>query len=193
MKALEEKILKEGTVLPGDILKVDNFLNHQIDVAFAREIGEEFYRLFSEEKVTRILTVESSGIAPAVFTAVCFGDLPVIYAKKSSAANMGSDVYHATSYSYTRQTPYTLTVSKKYLSENDRVLLIDDFLANGEATAALISVCEQAKAEIVGCGIVIEKSYQQGRKRLEEKGIKVHSLARVARMTDDSIEFCEDA
>ena len=192
MKRLEEKILTEGKILPNDVLKVDSFLNHQIDVAFLNEIGEEFHRLYANDNVNKILTVEASGISMAVTTSQAFGNIPVVFAKKVAANNMGDSVYSERLHSYTRQRDYNITVSKDYLHPEDRVLIIDDFLANGEALHALISVCKQAGATVVGCGIVIEKTYQPGLERIREMGYRVESLARVKRMEEGSIEFVED-
>ncbi len=192
MKRLEEKILREGKILPNDVLKVDSFLNHQIDVAFLNEIGEEFHRLYANDNVNKILTVEASGISMAVTTSQAFGNIPVVFAKKVAANNMGDSVYSERLHSYTRQRDYNITVSKDYLHPEDRVLIIDDFLANGEALHALISVCKQAGATVVGCGIVIEKTYQPGLERIREMGYRVESLARVKRMEEGSIEFVED-
>ena len=192
MKQLEEKIRKEGKILSGDILKVDNFLNHQIDVAFLNEIGEEFHRLFAGEAVTKIMTIEASGIALAVAASQAFGNVPVVFAKKVLARNMGEGRYSEACYSYTRQIPYHVSVSKEYLSEEDHVLIIDDFLANGEAANAMISICRQAKATIAGVGIVIEKTYQPGRERIEKLGVKIHSLARIRFMDEENIEFIEE-
>lgn len=192
MKLLEEKIKKEGKALPNDILKVDSFLNHQIDVAFLNEIGKEFQRLFANEGVNRVLTVEASGIAMAVTTAQAFGNIPVVFAKKVAAANMSKDVYCAALHSYTRQRDYNITVSKEYLHQDDVVLIIDDFLANGEALNALISLCKQAGAKVVGCGIVIEKTYQPGLERIREMGYRVESLARIKHMEEGVIEFVEE-
>lgn len=192
MKLLEEKIKKEGKALPNDILKVDSFLNHQIDVAFLNEIGKEFQRLFANEGVNRVLTVEASGIAMAVTTAQAFGNIPVVFAKKVAAANMSKDVYSAALHSYTRQRDYNITVSKEYLHQDDVVLIIDDFLANGEALNALINLCKQAGAKVVGCGIVIEKTYQPGLERIREMGYRVESLARIKHMDEGVIEFVEE-
>ena len=190
MKLLEDRIIKDGKILPGDILKVDSFLNHQIDVKMMEEIGKEFYRLFKDCNPNKILTIESSGIAIAFDTSRCFDYIPVVYAKKSEAANMSDDTYHAKERSYTRNIDYTIRVSKEYLNEGDRVLILDDFLANGEAMLGLIKICNDAKAEIVGCGAVICKAYQPGLARVKEAGYDVQVLAKVKALGDDgSIEF----
>jgi len=193
MKLLEEKIRKEGRIYPGDILKVDSFLNHQVDTAFIKQIAAEFGRLFYGSDITKILTVEASGIVIAYATAQYFRDVPLVYAKKGEVASMSKDVYSAPVYSYTHQTQYQINVQKNYLTKEDRVLLLDDFLANGEALSGLVSICKQAGCEIVGCGIVVEKGYQPGGDLLRAQGLRVESLARVKSMTDDGqIEFYED-
>ena len=190
MKLLEERIRKDGKALPGDILKVDSFLNHQVDVKLMDELGQEFYRLFKDSDPTKILTIEASGIAIGQAASRYFGFIPVIFAKKSEAANMDPDAYSAKERSYTRNVDYTIKVAKQYLGPEDRVLILDDFLANGEAMAALISVCDQAKAKVVGCGSVICKTYQPGEKRIKDMGYKVEVLARVKAMSEDGqIEF----
>lgn len=191
MKLLEDKILTCGTVLPGNILKVDSFLNHQIDVKLLNELGKEFYRLFSSYNITKILTVEASGIAIACAAAPYF-DVPVVFAKKGSHKNVGNDVYTAEVFSFTKDITYTVAVSKKYLSPEDNILIIDDFLANGQAVLGLKKIVEEAGASLKGVGIAIEKGFQDGGKKLREAGIKVKSLAIVDSMSDDSIEFRED-
>ncbi|MCD7894732.1 MAG: xanthine phosphoribosyltransferase [Erysipelotrichaceae bacterium] len=184
MKTLEEKIIKEGVVKSGDVLKVDSFLNHQIDVAFLNEIGKEFYRLFKDEDITKIVTIEASGIGVAVMTAQYFDNVKVIFAKKSKTSNISDDVYHTHVYSYTHQINNEVMVSKSYLNKDDKILIIDDFLANGEAVKGLIDIVNQAQAKIAGIGIVIEKGYQKGGKYLREQGYHVESLAIVEQMND---------
>lgn len=191
MRELEEKIIQEGKVLEGDILKVDCFLNHMVDVDFANKIGEEFHRLFGEEIVTKILTAESSGIAVAITTAQQFGNIPVIFAKKSNPKNMDTDRYQSEAMSYTRGGKVSLSVAKGYLSPEDHVLIIDDFLANGSALCALIDICDQAGVTIAGAGIVIEKAFQPGRAKAEKLGVRVCSLARIGEMNENHIEFVE--
>ena len=188
MKLLEDKILTCGTVLPGNILKVDSFLNHQLDVKFINELGKEIYNSFSSDDITKILTVEASGIALACAAAAYF-DVPVVFAKKGHHSNVGSDVYSAEVFSYTKGKQYSVTVSKKFLSPDDNILIIDDFLANGEAALGAIRLVEEAGAKVAGIGIVIEKSFQPGRKLLEDKGYDVYSLARVKKLDKDLIEF----
>ena len=190
MKLLEDRIRKDGKVLPGDILKIDSFLNHQVDVKLMDEIGKEFYELFKDTHPTKILTIESSGIAIASSASRCFGYLPVVFAKKTVAANMAKDAYEAKEHSYTRNIEYTVQVSKEYLGPEDEVLILDDFLANGEAMNSLIEICKQAGARIVGCGSVVCKTYQPGEKRIMDLGYPVKVLARVKSMSDDGqIEF----
>ena len=190
MKSLEEKIVKVGRVLDGNILKVDNFLNHQIDVMFLCEVGKEFKRLYADCGITKILTIEASGIGVACLTAQYFG-VPVLFAKKSRSSNISQGVYSSKIESFTHGKTYDVIASKQYLNENDRVLIIDDFLATGNALVGLIDIVEQAKATVVGCGIVIEKAYQDGGKLLRDKGYRVESLARIASMDPEKgIEFC---
>ncbi len=191
MKLLEDKILSCGTVLPGNILKVDSFLNHQLDVSLLSELGKEFYRLFSECNITKILTVEASGIPIACFAAQHF-DVPVVFAKKGHHKNIGNDVYTAEVFSYTKGTSYTIFVSRKYLSAEDNVLVIDDFLANGQAVLGLKKIIEDAGASLQGVGIAIEKGFQDGGKQIREAGVKLRSLAIIDSMTDDSISFRND-
>jgi xanthine phosphoribosyltransferase len=190
MKLLEERIKKDGKILPGDILKVDSFLNHQVDIRLVDELGKEFYRLFENSNPTKILTIEASGIAISQAASRCFGFIPVVFAKKTEAANMDSDVYASKERSYTRNVVYNVKVAKEYLGPEDRVLILDDFLARGEAMASLIDICNQAGAKIVGCGSVISKAYQPGEKRISDMGYKVEVLARVKSMSEDGqIEF----
>lgn len=191
MKLLEEKILNCGTVLPGNILKVDSFLNHQLDVNLLSELGKEFYRLFSSCNITKILTVEASGIPIACFAAQHF-DVPVVFAKKGHHKNIGNDVYTAEVFSFTKGTSYTIFVSKKYLSAEDNILIIDDFLANGQAVLGLKKIIEDAGATLQGVGIAIEKGFQNGGKEIRSQGVNLRSLAIVDSMTDDSISFRSD-
>ncbi len=191
MKLLEEKIAKDGTAIGTDILKVDMFLNHQIDPALIMEMGKEFHRLFKDCGATKVVTIESSGISMAVATALEFG-VPALFAKKGDHKNVGSDVYTAKCYSFTHAKEYQMKISKKYLSENDKVLIIDDFMAGGNACNALIDIIGQAGAEVVGIGIAIEKGFQPGGKELRQKGYKVRSLAIVDSMCDGKITFRPD-
>ena len=184
MKFLEDLITKRGKLIDGRILKVDCFLNHQIDVKVLSELGREFYRLYENDGVNKILTIEASGIAIACMAAQYF-DVPVLFAKKSKSANISDDVYKTEVASFTRGTTYEVTASKEYLGKGDRVLLIDDFLANGNALLGLADIVAQAGAELVGCGIVIEKVFQGGGNMLREKGIRVESLAMIEAMSDE--------
>ena len=188
MKALEEKIINEGTVLPGHILKVGSFLNHQLDVDFIMEMGKEITHLFENEKITKILTIETSGIPIAVGAAANM-HIPVVFAKKHKTGNLSGDVYSTVVHSYTHGTDYTVVVSKEYLNENDNVLIIDDFLANGKALVGLIDILGQAKASVAGCAIAIEKGFQKGGDDLRKKGVRVESLAIIDSMDDTSITF----
>ena len=192
MDSLKKYITAEGRVLSDDILKVDSFLNHQIDTVFLTEVGKEFRRRYNNCEVTKILTVEASGIAIGCVASQFFDNCPVVFAKKGQAKNMGNDVYHAKLHSYTRGADFEVSVSKKYLSKEDKILIVDDFLANGEALNALINIVSQAGSELVGCGIVIEKAYQPGGELIRSKGIRVESLARIKSMSvENGIEFCE--
>ena len=190
MKLLEQKIMAEGKVYPGDVLKVGSFLNHRIDVDFLCKVGKEFYQLYSDCGVNKILTIEASGIGVACLTAQFF-DVPVVFAKKSKTSNISSDVWSAKAHSYTHGNDYTAVVAKEFLGKDDKVLIIDDFLATGEAFEALLSMCGQSGAKVVGCGAVIEKKYQGGGDRIRARGIRVESLAMIKSMSDDGkIEFC---
>ena len=190
MKELREKILKEGIVCPNNIVKVDSFLNHQVDVSFLKKIGAEFYSRFKNDKVDKILTIESSGIAIACFVAECF-NCRLVFAKKGKSLNQSKDFYEAKVFSYTKREEYDIRVSKEFIHENDNILLIDDFLANGAALNGLAKIVEDAKANLVGCGIVIEKGFQSGGKALRDKGIHLESLAIIdnADETKQTIEF----
>lgn len=192
MDALKNRIVTDGRILKGDILKVDSFLNHQIDVAFLNEIGTAFKERFKDCEVTKIMTIEASGIAVACATSHFFNYCPVVFAKKGNAANMSDDAYHAPLHSYTRGADFVISVSRDYLSKEDKLLILDDFLANGEALKAMISVAQQAGCQIVGCGTVIEKAYQPGGEMIRNKGIRVESLARIKSMSvENGIEFCQ--
>ena len=188
MEALKQRILKDGRVANGGILKVDSFLNHQIDVRLYNEMGIEFKKLFSDVRVDRILTIEASGIGIACVAAQYF-DVPVVFAKKAKSKNIDGDIYTSTVESFTYGKSYDITVSKKFVLEGESVLIIDDFLANGKALEGLIDIVSQAGAKVVGCSCVIEKGFQQGGDKLREKGIKVESLAIVESMSDDSLTF----
>lgn len=184
MELLKQMILSRGIVKSGGILRVDSFLNHQIDINLYREIGKEFYRLFGNENVTKIVTIEASGIGIACLTAQFF-DVPVVFAKKSKTSNVTDDNYVGHIYSFTHQCNNDIIINKSYISENDRVLLIDDFLAKGSALEGLIDIVTTAKAHLVGAGTVIEKGFQGGGDKLRQAGIRVESLAIVDSMDED--------
>lgn len=188
MKYLEDMIKEQGEIRPGGIVKVDGFLNHRIDYKVYREMGKEFYRLFKDDGINKILTVEASGIGIACVAAQYF-EVPVVFAKKSKTGNIDSQLYSARAHSFTHGNDYTMVVSKKYLDGTDRVLIIDDFLANGQAILGLKSIIEQAGAVLCGCGIAIEKGFQEGGKLIRDMGIKLESLAVIKSISDDSIEF----
>lgn len=191
MHALEQKILAEGIVLSDQVLKVDSFLNHQIDPKLMQQIGQEFARLFKDAGITKIITIEASGIAPAVMAGLEL-DVPVIFARKYQSLTLKDDLYRSKVFSFTKQTESTIAISNKYISASDKVLVIDDFLANGQAALGLADLIHQAEAEVVGIGIVIEKSFQPGRDILLEKGYRVESLARVKSLGNGTVEFVRD-
>lgn len=189
MKLLEERIRRDGVVEDGQVLKVDRFLNHQMDVCLFEEMGKEWARLFGAENVTKILTIEASGIGIACVAAEQF-NCPVIFAKKSRTRNIAGEVYSTKVKSFTHGNVSTVIVSKQFLRPEDKVLLIDDFLANGAALEGLIDLVEQSGATLVGAGIAVEKAFQPGGERIRARGIRVESLARVKRMEPGEIEFC---
>ena len=191
MHALEQKILAEGIVLSEAVLKVDSFLNHQIDPVMMQQIGQEFARLFKDAGITKIITIEASGIAPAVMAGLELG-VPVIFARKYQSLTLKDDLYRSEVFSFTKQTESTIAISNKHISASDKVLVIDDFLANGQAALGLADLIHQANAEVVGIGIVIEKSFQPGRELLLEKGYRVESLARVKSLANGTVEFVRD-
>ncbi|WP_441365757.1 xanthine phosphoribosyltransferase [Acinetobacter lwoffii] len=188
MHALQQKILAEGIVLSEEVLKVDSFLNHQIDPVMMQLIGQEFARLFKDAGITKIITIEASGIAPAVMAGLELG-VPVIFARKYQSLTLKDDLYRSKVFSFTKQTESTIAISNKHISSTDKVLVIDDFLANGQAALGLADLIHQANAEVVGIGIVIEKSFQPGRDLLLEKGYRVESLARVKSLANGTVEF----
>ncbi len=190
MRLLEERILKDGKVYPDNVLKVDSFINHQMDIKLICELGKEFYRLFKDCGVTKIITIEASGIGIAALTAQYF-EVPMVFAKKSKTLNISDDFYCAEVESFTHGVKNKVIISKEYISKNDKVLLIDDFLANGKALCGLAEIVTLAGAEIVGAGIVIEKAYQNGGKIIREKGIRVEALARISEMSvENGVKFC---
>ena len=191
MKELEERILRDGNVLGGEVLKVDNFLNHQIDPKLMQSIGNEFAKHYANKGITRIVTIESSGIAPAVFAGLALG-VPVVFARKKKSLTLTDDLYSTDVYSFTKKSTSTIVISKKFLEKTDRILLIDDFLANGQAAKGLLKLCHEAQATVVGIGIVIEKSFQVGRQLLEEENYDVYSLARIRAFEEGQVKFVEE-
>ena len=188
IRALEERILAQGKVLPGEILKVGDFLNQQIDPDLLMQMGEEIARLYKDAGVTKILTIESSGIAVAFAAGYSMG-VPVVFAKKHASINLSDDVLTSQVYSYTHQKTYDIVVSRDYIKEDDTVLIVDDFLAKGNALKGLIEIIEKAKANLAGAAIAIEKGFQGGGDALRAKGIRVESLAIIESMSDDSLTF----
>lgn len=191
MKLLEDRIRKDGTVIGEDVLKVDNFLNHQVDPDLMFEMGKTFYEKFKDEHITKVLTVESSGIAPAFATALQF-HVPLVFARKHKSLTLKDDLYTATVYSFTKQTSNTIAIARKFLNKDDRVLIIDDFLANGQAVKGLTEIIAQAGATTVGAGIVIEKTFQKGRKMFDDQGVRVVSLARIAAFENGQVVFADE-
>ncbi|MDR7078315.1 xanthine phosphoribosyltransferase [Neobacillus niacini] len=188
MRLLEEKIKKDGRVLNENVLKVDSFLNHQIDPNLMNELGKEFSQLFAGEGITKIVTIESSGIAPAVMAGL-YMNVPVIFARKRKSVTLTDDLLTASVHSFTKNETSELAIAKKYLNENDKVLIIDDFLANGQAALALVEMVQQANSSVAGIGIVIEKSFQPGAQILKEQGLRVESLARIASLSNGEVTF----
>ena len=190
MESLEARILKDGYVLGENILKVDSFLTHQVDLHLMKEIGEVFAAKFKNAGITKVVTIEASGIAPALYTADAL-EVPMIFAKKSKNITMNEGILTAEVFSFTKQVTNTVSIAGKYLSEKDKVLIVDDFLANGQAAKGLVEIVEQAGAKVEAVGIVIEKSFQDGRRLLEEAGIPVFSLARLERFENGKVVFKE--
>ncbi|MEI3153119.1 MAG: xanthine phosphoribosyltransferase [Eubacteriales bacterium] len=189
MQLLENRIIKDGQILGGDILKVDSFLNHNIDIPFVNKLAEELHRLYSDCGVTKVLTIEASGIAIASLTALSFG-VPMLFAKKSKSSNITGDVFCSTAHSYTHGCDNNIIVSKNFNGKYVKILIIDDFLAKGSALLALWDIAKQAGAELVGVGIVIEKEYQGGGTS-PRKGLRIESLGKIKSMSaEDGIEFC---
>jgi xanthine phosphoribosyltransferase len=191
VQLLRNKVIAEGIVLSNKVLKVDSFLNHQMDPVLMKEVGKEFTRRFKDEAITRVLTIESSGIAPGIMTALEL-DVPLIFARKQKSLTLKHDIYVEKVFSFTKQETNEITVAKKFIDPNDRVLIIDDFLANGEAAFGLARIVEQAGAKVVGIGIVIEKSFQPGRQLLLDAGYRVESLVRVAALENETVTFVEE-
>lgn len=188
MKALEERIRLEGKVLPGNIVKVDGFLNHRVDVRLMREMAKEFGRLFDLEGLTAVLTIEASGIALAAICADEFG-VPMVFAKKAKSDNIEGGLYQSRIFSYTYKKEVTLILSRQWLGPNDKVLIVDDFLANGEALRGLVDIVTQAGAELIGIGVAVEKGFQPGGKRLREEGIDLKSLAIIDKADESGFVF----
>lgn len=188
IRALEQRILTEGQILPGEVLKVGSFLNQQIDTKLLKDMGEEIARLFSSNNVTKVLTIESSGIALAYSAAVALG-VPMVFAKKHKSSNLAGNILTSKVFSYTHQQTYDIMVSGDYINNDDTILIVDDFLAMGNALNGLIDIVGQGGAKLAGCAIAIEKGFQGGGDALRAKGIRVESLAIIDKMTDDSLEF----
>lgn len=191
MDLLKERILAEGKAKNENILKVDSFLNHQVDPVLMQQIGEEFANHYKDMGITKVVTIESSGIAPALMTAISLG-VPMVILKKQASKVLNDNLFQTVVTSYTKGTSYELSLAQEYIDENDHVLIIDDFLADGEAATGAIRLIRKAHATVAGIGILIEKSFQPGRKKLEEQGFKVYSLARIAKLAEGIIEFVEE-
>ena len=189
MKALEERVLEDGIIINNDILKVDSFLNHQIDVSLTRDLAKEISALFNGCGINKILTIETSGLPLAYAVAEEMGNLPLVFGKKSKSLTVGNDVFKADIKSFTRNISSTVTVSNKYLKTSDTVLIVDDFLAEGNASLGLIDLCKQAGAKVVGVAVAIEKGFQGGRKKLEALGLKVYSGACVKAFVNNKPVF----
>ena len=184
MKLIRDRILKDGKVYPGGVLKVDSFLNHQIDADLLSEAGKELYRLFGDEKITKIVTVEASGIAIACLAAVHFG-VPAVFAKKNKTVNLSDNLYTAEVESFTHKKTYPIVIDKAYITASDRILIVDDFLAKGHALMGLLEIAKQAGASVAGAGIMIEKCFQGGGDALRAQGLRIESLAMIESMSDD--------
>ncbi|WP_125544858.1 xanthine phosphoribosyltransferase [Levilactobacillus lindianensis] len=191
MKILEDRIRRDGTVLPGDVLKVDNFLNHQIDPQLMNELGVEFARRFADAGITKILTVESSGIAPAVMAGLHL-NVPVIFARKHKSLTLTDHLYTAKVYSYTKRVNNDISIDRRFLKATDRVLIIDDFLANGQAVQGLLDIAETAQISVAGVGVVIEKRFQKGHQLVVDAGIQLEALASIASFEHNEVQFAQD-
>lgn len=190
MKLLEDRIKRDGTVLPGEVLKVDNFLNHQIDPQLMYEMGAEFKRLFADAGVTRILTVESSGIAPALMAGLQM-DVPVVFARKHRSLTLTDNLYTAKVYSYTKQVTNEISIDKRFINSDDKLLIIDDFLANGQAVEGMLEIAKSANVEVAGVGVVIEKRFQKGHQLVLDAGIHLEALASIASLADNQVTFAD--
>ena len=186
LKLLEDRIIKDGIVKPGNVLKVDSFLNHQMDISLFNDMGKEFKRLFSDAPINKILTIEASGIGIACIAAQYFDNVPVVFSKKSQTVNIDGEVYSTKIESFTHKRVYDVILSKKYLSSEDHVLIIDDFLANGCALNGLLDIAQKAGATVEGVGIAVEKGFQRGGELIRQKGVRVESLAIIESMDADS-------
>lgn len=190
MRELVDLIKKSGKVLPGNVLKVDSFLNHQVNPTLMQHCGEELARRFRDAGVTRVWTVESSGIAPALMTALALG-VPMIFARKHKSLTLTDDLYTADVYSYTKRVTNHISIAKRFVQPDDKILLVDDFLANGQAVSGMMEIAKQAGVKVVGAGIVIEKSFQPGGRNLRQSGVRVESLAKVKSLADGKVSFEE--
>ncbi|MCI8484041.1 MAG: xanthine phosphoribosyltransferase [Lachnospiraceae bacterium] len=188
MKLLEEKIKSDGIAVNEHILKVDSFINHQVDPILMQKMGAEIAEHFRSKGITKVATIESSGISPAIMTAAAL-DVPMVILKKQPSKILNQDLYQTVVTSYTKETNFELTLSKKYITEDDHVLIVDDFLANGESATAAIRLIRMSHATIAGLGVLIEKSFQLGREKLDAQGIEVYALARIAHMEENIVEF----
>ena len=191
MELLKQRILQDGRATEDDVLKVDSFLNHQMDISLLNEIGKEFRRRFAGEPVTKILTIEASGIGIAAIVAQHFGNVPVVFAKKTQSRNLDGAIYTARVQSFTKGTVYDIQVSRKFLGPQDCVLILDDFLARGQALQGLLKIVKDSGAKLAGCGIVIEKGFQDGGRILRAQGVRVESLAIVSSISGGKITFAE--
>ena len=191
MQSLKDRILREGRVFPGEVLKVDSFLNHQIDTALIDQMADAFYQIFKDRRITKVMTIEASGIAIAYPVARLF-NVPLLFAKKAKSSNIDDSFFVSSVVSYTYKRSFDILVSKRYLSPDDSVLLIDDFLATGEALTGLIDLVEQADANVAGAGIAIEKGFQPGGRQLREKGYDIRSLATIVAFEGDRVILKEE-
>lgn len=191
MKLLEEKILSDGDAVNEHILKVDSFINHQVDPVLMQEVGNEFASHFKDKGITKVATIESSGISPALMTALALG-VPLVIMKKQPSRILNQDLYQTVVTSFTKGTNYELTLSRKYITEDDHVLIIDDFLANGEAATGAVRLIRKSHATIAGIGVLIEKAFEPGHEKLTQQGLEVYSLARIAKMGEGFVDFVEE-
>ena len=188
MKLLEDRIRSDGEVLPGNVLKINSFLNHQVDPELMKKVGEEFSRLFKDSGITKVLTCEASGIAPGVMTAYEL-HVPLVFARKKKPATLNDAVYWADVYSYTKKVTNQICVEQKFLHKDDHLLIIDDFLANGEAVKGMINIANQAGAEVAGVGIVVAKTFQGGSDWIKEHGYRLEALAEIASLANNQVHF----